>query len=503
MRNVLLDLVLAAALTTGAASAMAQSTASTLRIGLQEDIGSLDPARSSQVVDRMVLRSLCSSLVDIGTDLKFVPMLATAWNVSADGKTWTFKLRKGVKFHDDEPFNAAAVKANLDRARSMPASNRKSELSSIDHVDVVDDSTVNIVLKTPDSALLATLSDRAGMMLAPKTLSDDAAVQSRPVCSGPYKFVQRVQNDRVVLEKFAGFWEADKYPVQKVIYLPIPDTTVRLANVRSGSLDMLERLSPSDVKSVKRDVNLTFISMDGLGYYGLTFNVAANANKALRDKRVRQAFDLSIDRDAINQVIGGGIFTPANQALPHSGQYYDTSIKTTKRDVAKAKALLKSAGFEKVEVTLSFGNSTVSNQMAQMLQAMLAESGITVKLRPMDYAAALDAAHRGDFDVLYNGWSGRVDPDGNLHQFVSCKGNLNYGQYCNAEVDKLLGEARVKSTLAERKPLYDAANKILSDEDPILYLYVQPWPYVLTKKVQGFVAYPDGLIRLRGVSLKG
>ncbi|AKM31345.1 ABC transporter substrate-binding protein [Pandoraea faecigallinarum] len=500
MRNVLLDLVVAAALSTGTASAMAQTT---LRIGLQEDIGSLDPARSSQVVDRMVLRSLCSSLVDIGTDLKFVPMLATAWNVSSDNKTWTFKLRKGVKFHDDEPFNAAAVKANLDRARSMPASNRKSELSSIDHIDVVDDTTVNIVLKTPDSALLATLSDRAGMMLAPKSLKDDAAVQSHPVCSGPYKFVQRVQNDRVVLEKFAGFWEADKYPIQKVVYLPIPDTTVRLANVRSGSLDMLERLSPSDVKSVKRDTNLTFISMDGLGYYGLTFNVAANANKALRDKRVRQAFDLSIDREAINQVIGGGIFTPANQALPRSGQYYDTSIKTTKRDVAKAKALLKSAGFEKVDVTLSFGNNTVSNQMAQMLQAMLADSGITLKLRPMDYAAALDAAHRGDFDVLYNGWSGRVDPDGNLHQFVSCKGNLNYGQYCNAEVDRLLGEARVKSTVAERKPLYDAANKILSEDDPILYLYVQPWPYVLTKKVQGFVAYPDGLIRLRGVSLKG
>lgn len=500
MRNVLLDLVLAGALATGAASAMAQST---IRIGLQEDIGSLDPARSSQVVDRMVLRSLCASMVDIAPDLKFVPMLATSWSVSADGKTWTFKLRHGVKFQNDEPFDAKAVKANLDRARTMAASNRKSELSSIDHVDAVDADTVNIVLKNPDSALLATLSDRAGMMLAPKTLADDAGVQSHPVCAGPYKFVQRVQNDRVVLEKFAGYWDADKYPIQKVVFLPIPDTTVRLANVRSGSLDMLERLAPSDVKSVKRDANLNFVTIDGLGYYGLTFNVSDKAPKALRDKRVRQAFDLAIDRDAINQVIGGGIYTPANQALPKSGAYYDASLKTTKRDVAKAKALLKAAGVEKLDVTLSFGNNTVANQMAQMLQAMLSEAGINLKLRPMDYAAALDAAHRGDFDVLYNGWSGRVDPDGNLHQFVTCKGNLNYGQYCNADVDKLLNDARIKSSVTERKPLYDAAQKILADDDPILYLYVQPWPYVLTKKVQGFVPYPDGLIRLRGVSIKG
>ncbi|SAL34846.1 ABC transporter substrate-binding protein [Caballeronia humi] len=501
MRNILVAGVLAVG-AVGSGGAMAQST---IRIGLQDDIGTLDPARSSQVVDRMVLNSLCSSLVDISPDLKIVPMLATSWSTSADGKTLTFKLRQGVKFQNDEPFNAAAVKANIDRSRSLPASNRKSELASVDHVDVVDDSTVNLVLKAPDSALLATLTDRAGMMLAPKSLADDAGVATHPVCSGPYKFVQRVQNDRVVLEKFAGYWDADKYPIQKVIYQPVPDSTVRLANVRSGSLDMLERLAPSDVNAVKNDRNLNFISIPGLGFYDLTFNISnsVRAPKALKDKRVREAFELAIDRDAINQVIGGGIFAPANQALPASSLYYVKSITTTKRDVAKAKSLLKAAGYDKVDVELTFGNNTVSNQMAQMLQAMLSEAGINLKLRPTDYAAALNAAHKGDFELLYLGWSGRIDPDGNLHQFVSCKGNLNYGLYCNPEVDRLLGDARAKSTVAERKPLYDAASKILADEAPIVYLYVQPWPYVLSKKVQGFTPYPDGLIRLRGVTVKG
>lgn len=494
-------ILLAAALAASAGTVSAQ----TIRIGLQDDVGTLDPARSSQVVDRIVFSSLCNSLVDISPDLKIVPSLALSWTSSADNKTVTFKLRPGVKFHDDEPFNAAAVKANLDRSRSLPASNRKSELASIDHVDVIDDMTVAVVLKAPDAALLATLTDRAGMMLAPKTLSDDTGVSTHPVCSGPYKFVQRVQNDRVVLEKFAGYWDADKYPIQKVIFQPIPDSTVRLANLRSGSLDMLERLAPSDVASVKSDKSLSFVSLSGLGYYSITFNIGngARAPKALKDKRVREAFDLAIDRDAINQVIGNGIFSPINQAIPKSSPYYDAALTMTKRDVPKAKALLKAAGVEHLDVELTFGNNTVSNQMAQMLQAMLSEAGINLKLRPTDYAAALNAATKGDFEVLYSGWSGRTDPDGNLHQFLTCKGNLNYGRYCNPDIDKLLDDARVKPTVAERKPVYDAAQKLLAGEDPIVYLYAQPWPYAMTRKVQGFTPYPDGLIRLRGVSIKG
>src|ERR1700761_2012116 len=168
-------ILIAAALALSATGAMAQ-TSQTIRIGLQDDIGSLDPARSVQFVDRIVFASLCNSLVDVSPDLKIVPMLATSWTTSPDGKPLTFKLRQGVKFQNDEPFNAAAVKANLDRYRSLPTSNRKSELSSVDHVDVVDDYTVKIVTKQPDAALLATLSDRAGMMLAPKTLADAAGV---------------------------------------------------------------------------------------------------------------------------------------------------------------------------------------------------------------------------------------------------------------------------------------------------------------------------------------
>jgi peptide/nickel transport system substrate-binding protein len=489
-------LLMAAAMTLAAGSALGQ----TLRIGLQDDLGTLDPHRSSQFVERIVFASLCDTLIDITPELQFTPKLATSWTTSADGKTLTLKLRHDVKFHDGELFNAAAVKANLDRARTLPVSLRKAELASVDHVDVIDNYTVALVLKNPDAAMLATLSDRAGMMLAPNTLANDAGVASHPVCSGPYKFVERLQNDRVVLEKFTGYWNTAAYP------MPIPDSTVRLANLRSGALDMIERTSPSDVASVRSDASLRLVTTSGLGYFGLTYNVnnGSAATGPWQDKRVREALSMVIDREAIDQVIGAGIFPPAAQAVPPTSPYFDKAISVPKRNVDQARALLKAAGHPSgVDIEMTFGNNTIDSQLAQMIQAMAAEANIRIKLRPTDYAAALDAARKGNFQLMAIAWSGRVDPDGNLHDFVTCKGAMNYGRYCDPKVDSLLDEARTKTDTTARKALYDAALKLLVDEQPINYVFYQPWPFTVSKKVSGFIPYPDGLIRLRDMNLKG
>lgn len=172
-------------------SALAETT---LRIGIQDDPDVLDPHRSRTYSGRLVYTALCDKLVDVSPQLELVPQLATAWQWSDDNRSLTLQLRQGVTFHDGEAFDAAAVKFNLDRARSLPDSLRKSELASVDTVEVVDPQTVRIRLKQPDATLLAQLSDRAGMMLAPKASTGD--VGSKPVCSGPYRFVQRVQQDR-------------------------------------------------------------------------------------------------------------------------------------------------------------------------------------------------------------------------------------------------------------------------------------------------------------------
>ncbi|OZI35058.1 ABC transporter substrate-binding protein [Bordetella genomosp. 10] len=476
-----------------------------IRIGLQEDPDVLDPHRARTYVGRIVFTSLCDKLVDIDPRLHIVPQLAESWNWNTDNTVLTFKLRKDVVFHDGTKFDAAAAKANLDRARTLPDSFRKGELASVEKVEAPDADTLVLTLKGPDASLLAQLSDRAGMMLSPASFDpkDPNAVGRKPICSGPYKFVERVQNDRIVLDKFDQYYDAKDYHFSRITFLPIPDTTVRLQNLRAGGLDMLERLSPSDAPDVKKDSSLHFSSVAGLGFQEVVFN-SNNGKRGeanpFRDPRVREAFELALDRDAINEVVGGGIFEPANQPFPPASPYHSDKFPLVKRDVEKAKALLKEAGKTQVKAELAFGNNTTTAAIAEMIQAMEREAGIELSLRPTDYAALLGQMHNGNFELALRGWSGRPDPDGNITQFVSCKGELNDGHYCNAEVDKLLFDARKVPDEAKRKALYDQAQAILRKDVADAFLYFQPWPFAMQRKVQGFLPYPDGMIRLKGVS---
>ncbi|CAN7584089.1 ABC transporter substrate-binding protein [Bosea sp. LjRoot90] len=473
---------------------------STLRIGLQEDPDMLDPHKARTFVGRIVFMGLCDRLVDIDPELKITPRLATEWSFSGDGLTLTMKLRTDAKFHDGETFNAEAAKANLERAMTLPDSLRKSELASVESVSAPDPATLVFKLKRPDATLLAQLTDRAGMMLSPKSLGPD--ITAKPICSGPYQFVERVQNDRIVLEKFKGHWEAANYQFDRIVYRAIPDTTVRLANLRAGELDMLERLAPTDVKSAKADKSLKIESTANLGYQGITINTGHGdaANQPMgKDKRVRQALSLAIDRKVLSQVVFEGLYEPMIQPFNPGNQYLSAAFPVPARDVAKAKALLKEAGVAKVSVDLFVTNNPVDAQLGQVIQAMAQEVGIDVQIRSTEFASQLRDQQQGKFQMSRIGWSGRIDPDGNIHQFVTSKGNQNDGKYSNAEVDKLLDEARTIYDVAERKKRYDAAQKMLQDELPIVYLYNQTVFFALRSNLQGFVINPDGMIRLSGL----
>ncbi len=485
---------LALALCAGAANAQ-----TTLSIGLQDDPDILDPHRARTFVGRIVFQSLCDKLVDITPDLQFVPSLATEWSLNEDRTTLTFKLREDAVFHDGAPIDAEAVKANLDRARELPDSLRRSELASVESVEVTGPFEVALNLSAPDAALLSQLSDRAGMMLSPASF-ENTAPDAAPVCSGPYKFVSRVQNDNITLEKFPDYWDAESFPIERVIYRSIPDTTVRFANLQSGDLQLIERIAPTDLPAAEGNANLTVVPVTGLGYQALTFNLT-DPESPWSDARVRRAFDLAIDRDIVNQAVGGGIFQPAYQPFPPASFAYDASLDRTGRDVEGAKALLAEAGHERVALELTYGNNTTMAQVLEIVQAMGAEAGFDISLRPTEFAALQSELREGRFQIGQSGWSGRVDPDGNIHQHVTCEGGLNDGKYCNAEVDRLLNEARSIDDQGERTALYAQAQAILEEEKPIVYLYYLPYPFAHTNAVQGFTGYPDGMIRLRGVSL--
>jgi len=485
----------------GSLQAQAEST---LRIGLGADPDMLDPHLARTYYGRFVFAAMCDRLVDVDENLKVVPGLATDWKWSEDGKTLTMNLRQGVTFQDGEKFDADAVKFNIDRALTLPGSLRKSEISSIESVEVASPSQVIFHLKTADAALLSQLTDRAGAMLAPKAAAKPDFA-THPVCSGPYQFVSRVQQDRIVLKRFENYWNKAAYHFDKVVFLPIPDASVRLANLRSGDLDLTEGIAASDVKTVEDDSKLALAKTTGLGYQGITFNIANGkvdpANPFAKDARVREAFSLAIDRDALNQVAFEGVYTPANQAFSPVSPYH-VKLPIAPRDVEKAKALLAAAGVKTpVNVTLLVTNNPTSQQVGQVIQAMVSEAGFNVNLQMSEFASLLDRQQRGDYQLSLSGWSGRPDPDGSIFSFINSKGTLNDGRYSNPQVDSWLTEARQTNDQATRQALYDKVVKQLQTDMPIAYLYFEPRIFGMNKKLQGFKAWPDGLVRLAGVKM--
>src|SRR3954469_13897822 len=264
----------------------------TLRIGLAEDPDILDPTLARTYVGRIVFASFCDKLFDIDDKGNIVPQLALSHETSADGKQVTIKLRPNVKFHDGEPFDAEAAKFSIERHLTMTSSFRKPELAAVDHVEVVGPLTIKLVLKVPFSPLIAQLTDRAGMMVSPRAArAAGDKFGLHPVCAGPYKFVERVQQDRIVFEKFADYWNKDNVFIDKVVFLPLVDATVRLANLKSGGLDLIERLLATDIKDVQADKRLKLSSAIELGYFGMTINLANDKAKGPRSQseKVRQA----------------------------------------------------------------------------------------------------------------------------------------------------------------------------------------------------------------------
>jgi peptide/nickel transport system substrate-binding protein len=478
----------------------------TLRIGLAEDPDVLDPSMARTYVGRIVFSAVCDKLFDIDEKLNIVPQLALSHETSADGKEVTIKLRPGVKFHDGEPFDAEAAKFSFERHLTMQGSFRKPELAALDHVDVVDPLTIKLVLKTPFSPLIAQLTDRAGMMVSPKAAKEAGdKFGQHPVCAGPYKFVERVQQDRMVFEKFADYWNKDNVFIDRVVFLPIVDATVRLANLKSGGLDLIERVLATDIKDVRADKRLKLATALELGYMGLTINTGNDKNKGPlnQSEKVRQALDLSIDREALNQVVFNGEFTPGNQWISPEHPYYQKSFPIQPRDIAKAKALLKESGATlPVSVDFMVPKGAENEAVAQVIQSMAAEAGFDLKIRLLEWATSLKQAQAGEYQMFLLGWSGRIDPDGNSYIFLHTKAPQNEAFYSNPEADKVLEDARLITDPAQRKAIYEKLTKIALNDEPIIYLYHRKILVAHTAKLEGYKQISDGLVRVVGLKFK-
>ncbi|MEK6244877.1 MAG: ABC transporter substrate-binding protein [Pseudomonadota bacterium] len=478
----------------------------TLRIGLAEDPDILDPTLARTFVGRIVFSALCDKLFDLDEKLNIVPMLATAHEWSADNKALTLKLRSGVTFHDGETFDAAAVKFNLERHKNMPGSNRRGELATVASVDVVDTQTVRINLTAPFAPLLAVLTDRSGMMVSPKAAAAASdKFGAHPVCSGPFKFVERVAQDRIVLERHADYWNKGQIHFQRITYLPIVDATVRLANLRSGQLDFIERLAPSDVPGLKGDARFKIAKIVEIGYQGITINVGksdlAQKNPLGRDPRVREAFELALDRQGIVQVAMDGEAEAGNQWVAPTNRYYGKSAPLPKRNLEAAKQLLREAGWPNPSFTLMTPTTSDAQRIAQVVQAMAKEAGFDIKIQSTEFATSLNMADKGQFEAYVLAWSGRADPDGNLHTMLACQGPTNYAGYCKQDVEQLIIESRTTLDPAKRAQTYDKIAARVQKDRPIIYLFHRHWLWAHNARLTGLRTVPDGMVRVQGLKM--
>ncbi|WP_270937708.1 ABC transporter substrate-binding protein [Falsiroseomonas oryzae] len=496
----------AACIGLAALAASPPAEAQNFRIGLREDPDILDPTLARTFVGRIVFAGLCDKLFEINERLEIVPQLATGYRWD-DPTTLTITLRQGVRFHDGEPMTAESVAYSLNRHLTMQGSFRRGEIGSMQSVEVVDPQTVRVKLREPFAPFVSQLTDRAGMIVSPRAA--EAAGRNfgnRPVCAGPMRFVERVAQDRIVLERFPEYWDAGRVHVQRVSYLPIPDGNVRLANLQSGALDLVE-IEANDVRTVQRNNRLRVTMTDELGYQGITFNIGNGARAQTpfgQNPRIREAFELAIDRAAVNQVVFEGVHTLTAQPLPPANPYHVRNFQPEPRNVARARQLLAEAGVRTpLPVEMTVPNNPDLRQAAEVIQAMVREAGFDLRINAMEFASSLQAAVRGEFETYLLAWSGRVDPDGNTWTFIHSQGPQNDGKYSNPEVDRLLNAARVETDAEKRRELYAQVWTIALRQDRHrMYLWHRKQIVAHSARLQGFRPIPDGLIRIQDLRIQ-
>jgi peptide/nickel transport system substrate-binding protein len=480
----------------------------TLSIALSADPDALDPSTSTTFLAREVFTSVCEKLYDADADAKPVPQLATALpKVSADGKTATIKLRTGVKFNDGTVFDAAAVKKSLDRHRTLKTSARTSDLAALQKVDVVDPATVKLTLSRRFTPLAAQLADRAGMIMSPKALDAEGDnFGANPVCVGPFKFVSRTSGSQIVFDRAADYYDAAKVKLDRVVYKVIVDPNVRAANLKSGDVQIADNLATTTVSSVQSDPNLRVVSGGGLGNVGVKINVG-NVNGSTekpgkvstplaKSPELREAFELSLDRNVINKTVYNGLHQPDCGPLPLDSPYRK-SLTCSTRDVAKAKQLVAKSGVKTpIPVTLTVPSDATNLRLGQVIQQMTKETGFNVSVQPVDYATSVEQAAAGKFDALLHAYNGRIDPDGQLSGVITTGGKYNYTGMSDPGIDDPIKQAAATTDPAQRTELYAKAIQRAAELRGVIYLYHNRYYLGVRKNIAGIRYYVDGLPRL-------
>ncbi|MBI4759576.1 MAG: glutathione ABC transporter substrate-binding protein [Chloroflexi bacterium] len=482
-----------------------------ITIGQYADAVSLDPQDTNDNASYSIEKPMLEGLIGFNEKMEQIPQLAERWEASPDAKVYTFYLRKGVKFHDGTPFNAAAVKANFDRIRNPDNKLKRYTLYKIiSQIDVIDEYTVRFTLAGPFGAMIATFAHPAGGINSPTAVEKYGKEYGKnPVGTGPYKFVEWVPNDHITLVKNPDYWDKANGPkVDKIIVKPVPEAGTRIAMLQKGDAQFINTVPYAQAETVKGDKNLNLVATESIYTFWVSMNVQ---KKPFDNLKVRQALNYAIDKEAIIKAVLRGYGKPANSPVAPL-VWGHAPAKTYPYDPAKAKALLAEAGYPNgFKTTLRGAESTEAKEVMVAIQGQLKQVGVEAEVISLPSATLSAerfkplAENTGEID--YSGWSPSTgDADWAIRPLLTKENwpptNYTIGFYTHPKVEELVKTALQTSDAAKRKAAYAEVQQIIMDDCPWIVLWVN---YVLggsRANVGGIAIQPDGIGFYRSVYYK-
>jgi len=498
----------------GTAAAAGPVDGGTLVVGSEGQHEPLEPGVLTGTVTLRITALIFENLVaqDLTNPrLKYVPLvpgLAESWTVSSDGKTYTFKTRKGVQFQDGTPLDAAAVKFNFDRAMlpSFPYYSARAKASLdfvvrwVDRTEAPDASTFVMYLKDPFPSLLDQLADRRMAIMSPDAIRKwgNAQIGAHPVGTGPFRFADKSVDNTITLERNPDYWGA-KAHLAKIVFRPYTDPTALIAALQAGEIDAVMTLEGDQLAVLRKDprIQLQYADLPNIFFWMLNARSGPTTNRL-----VRQALNYAINRDVITKNLLQGAARPALGPVPVGNPVYAPALEIYGYDPAKAKALLAQAHVPTpltlhILLPTSGTGLTVAPEVAALMQGDLAKIGVTLTFERLEWAAFLAKAGLGLDNAtaaLYTGWStGVEDPYWLERMFGSGSvppGGINRSWYSNHAVDQLFAQASGEFNESKRIATYRRAAQLIAEDAPWIFLYQDRWPRAISARVHGFVGVP-------------
>ncbi len=486
------------------------------------DAETMDPVLTAISTTGSIQSHMIEPLVDYDPDGKLTPVLATSWR-ALDNVTWEFKLRSGVRFHNGEPFNAEAAKFSIDRAQNHPRSLQKVYVSMIKEMRVVDSLTLRIVTNDPSPDLVANIASI--LVLPPRHAREvgDEGLARRPVGTGPYKFVEWVRDDRIVLEQYPGYW-GPKPQATRVTIRPIPEGATRVAALLAGEVDVVEGIPIPDIPRVakakgfkvlrKQGPRLIFVAMDtfrdrGGRHPAGSPGLPEGAANPLKDVRVRQAIYSAINSKEIVEQVMGGAAAPAEQILPSFMFGYNPRVRRPIYDPSRAKRLLAEAGYPNgftVRLDVPTDRYVNDREVGLALAGMLGRVGITVQLNGMPRAIYFPRMRAFDTSFQMSGWLTLISSI-NWAALLGCVdpktgyGRANYGRHCNPDLNRMIDVLNTEMNEAKRKEVFFKAAEFTRQDVGKIPLYFEE----LIRGVKDGISMPvrvDEHVRAQEITFK-